>query len=97
MTISGTMMLTNVSPANGPRNQRGARWRPSAAIVPTIVEMTAVNEATTRLLNSAFWICRSARTFAYHFRLNPCQLVTWRSVALKLNRTTMMIGTYRKT
>ncbi len=50
ITSSGTMTLMYVRPSNGRRNHFGARCRPSAAIVPTTVEMTAVKKPTIRLL-----------------------------------------------
>ena len=49
ITSSGTITLMYVSPSNGSRNHLGARWRPSAAIVPTTVASTAVQKPTIRL------------------------------------------------
>src|SRR5215210_7075871 len=95
ITISGTMMLTNVSASNGRWNHFGARCSPSAAIVPKIDEMTAVQIATKKLLNRNPWIVLSARTLAYHLRLKPSHWVTRLVVPLKLNTTTTMIGMYR--
>ena len=84
MTISGTMMLMKVKAWNGPLNQRGARCSPSAAIVPKMVAMTAVEDATMRLFANALWTAVSLSTLSYHLRLKPSHWVTRRSVPLKL-------------
>jgi len=57
--------------------------------------MIAVDVPTMRLLIRWPWMILSPRTRPYHFRLSPPQSVTRRSVPLKLNTTTTMIGTNR--
>ena len=72
----------------------GARWIPSAAIVPMIVDTIAVARPTIMLLIRLRWISLLARTNSYQCRLNPVQFVT-RVLALKLKMTTTRIGRYR--
>ena len=76
-------MLTKVSASNGPRNQRGARCKPSAAIVPTTVDDDRRRESDRKLLTSAAWTTVSCRTDSYQRRLKPSHCVTRRFVRVE--------------